>query len=90
MKTDLELLREKIKYLDEIQKNCHHDWGEEKKDVEVIDNNIFELHGIKFFTELKQENITVRCWSRECKKCGKKEYFKSLNFIADEPISKSK
>lgn len=71
-------LKGEIESLKREQSNCNHIWNESKYDPEKIsvqdDRKGYETHGSdrwpipSFHTENKDR------WSRECSKCGIKEY----------------
>ena len=82
MKSELELLRERVKHLEEKQNNCAHDWLEPQRDT--MEEEIYETQwvGVDCFPAPTGKYKTISCWSRTCSKCGKKEYTKETEEVA--------
>ena len=76
MNSELELLKDRsVRRLDEIQKNCKHNWGILKLDTQAeLDYNIRWINE-KIFRQPAVRVINRKCWSVECKTCGYKQYF---------------
>ncbi len=81
MKSELETLKEQVKLLEEKQRNCEHDWEEPVRDT--MEEPVYETVwvGIDCFPAPTGEVNTVECWSRTCKKCGKKEYTRTMQEV---------
>ena len=78
MKTELEILEERINKLREKQELCDHEWAETKYDPErkeIMRDEFVDLGSDSYHTEVGTGFYEdVDRWSRICKKCGKKEY----------------
>lgn len=95
MKTELELLKERIAQIEFAQALCEHEWGQieydpEKKEITREEfvclgpaDSYYEPVGTGMF-----ENIDR--WSRVCSKCGKKEYSYEQEEVAIETIRRPK
>lgn len=84
MKSELELLEEKVQRLKMLQSNCNHNWNDtiyEPEKLEII-NLIIKMRTGEF-------KIVDR-WSRTCSKCGKKEYTYEQEDIVVKTIKKPK
>ena len=70
MDEQLRELKERVAYLKTIQANCEHLWYEPTLDLmkEIPSKS----------TDAAIGKGMVACWSRQCSKCGKKEYAKRL------------
>lgn len=90
MKSELEILKEKVKQLEEIQKKCLHDWDDPQKDT--MEKEICETHwvGVDCMFGPTGKYETVPCYSRTCKKCGKKEYTEQMEEVAVQTIKRPK
>ena len=90
MKTELEMLKERVKQLEEIQNNCNHDWGEPQQDT--MQKEIWDTQwvGVDCFPAPTGRFKTVQCYSRTCKKCGKKEYTEQMEEVAVQTIKRPK
>lgn len=74
LKSELELLEERIAILKKAQESCEHEWLEPEPDTYRLaiyedcwlGDNVFSVPSGKF--------EDVPCMSRMCYKCGKKEY----------------
>lgn len=78
MKTELEMLEERIKELKRIQRNCQHIFADPEYDPEkkeIMETEI-ERIGVDIWPVEKPTGRyeTVPRWSRTCKKCGFKDY----------------
>ena len=62
------------KQLDDIQKKCKHKWSDEKYGLMAVDF-LKEIDGQ--LVPFGKQNV-VNCLSRECIKCGTKDYVKVL------------
>ena len=85
MKTELEILEEKVAKLKRLQANCNHEWLEpefdpEKQEIKVVED---VWYGVDVWPEERGTGRyrLVDRWSRVCSKCGKKEYTKELEEI---------
>ena len=90
MKSELEMLKEKVKHLEEIQKKCLHDWEEPQRDT--MEKEIIETYwvGVDCMFGPTGKYETVPCYSRTCKKCGKKEYTEQIEEVAVQTIKRPK
>lgn len=90
MKSELELLKEKVEQLEEKQNYCKHEWLELQRDE--IEEEIYET---LWAGELAIPSPTGRykkisCLSRTCSKCGKKEYTKEPKELKEFELKKEK
>ena len=78
MKTEIELLEEKINTLRNKQALCKHEWSKPEYDPEkkeITTEEIVYLGSDSYYKEVGTGNFeNINRWSRICKKCGKKEY----------------
>lgn len=86
MKTELEILEEKVSRLKALQSRCNHKWSKPEFDPESreIIEEIEEREGahtvlVPYFTGRYQN---VDRWSRVCTKCGKKEYTYEMETVS--------
>ena len=77
MQNELEELKIKVKKLEEIQKNCTHEWGEPQRNVTIEPVYDFKWHGENRFPEIAGYE-EIPCLVRFCNICGKKEI--AMNF----------
>lgn len=86
MKTELELLKERIKRIENMQMYCDHEWGEAEYDPEreEITREEFVPLGVdSYYRALGTGSFKdVDRWSRTCKKCCKKEYTYKMEEVA--------
>ena len=73
MKSELELLLERVEELKRKQSKCQHEWNEEvpdvfEKKVEIAEPTRANPYNSRTITK------NIPCLSRTCKICGKKEY----------------
>ena len=94
MKTELELLRERITQIENAQAHCDHVWGQieyepEKREITKVE--IVSV-GVDLFPEEVGTGMfkNVDRWSRICQKCGKKEYSYEQEEIAVKTIKRPK
>ena len=78
MKTELEILKEKVKEIENQQRKCNHEWGEIEYDperVEITRDERVYLGSDSYFMEVGTGKFKDKPrWTRICKKCGKKEH----------------
>ena len=82
MKSELELLKEKVEYLEHLQATCVHEWEAPiedtfEKKVEVINPTRANPYNVDV---VRIENVP--CMSKKCKICGKKEYTTEFEEVA--------
>ena len=82
MKTELEELKEQVKRLEEMQQYCTHDWQELQMDTMEKEIWTTKWKGVDCFPVPTGTYKRVPCWSRVCKKCGKKEYTEKMEEVA--------
>ena len=78
MKTELEILEEKVRKLKEKQVQCNHEWTSPEYDPErkeITTEEFVYLGSDSYYRPVGTGTFeNVDRWSRICKKCGKKEY----------------
>lgn len=76
-KSELELLKEKVRKLEILQARCDHNWQEPFEDSyeEEIKEVVYTGMGLdRWPSEYGTGRYkTVKCFARECSKCGKIE-----------------
>ena len=77
--TEIEKRKKEIENLEQQIRNCsHEEYNEAIYDSEekiVMDDRAgYEVHGSDRWPKFSSHKETVPRWSRQCKKCGYKEY----------------
>ena len=94
MKTELEILEEKVNKLKELQRNCDHKWEEATYDPErreIMREEFVSMGSDPYFTNVGTGIYEyIDRWSRVCKKCGKKEYTYENEEVVAKTIKKPK
>lgn len=94
MKTELELLKEKVAKLESAQARCKHEWGEPEYDPErkEITRDEFVYLGSDSYYKPVGTGLfeNVDRWSRVCTKCGKKEYAYEQEEVAVQTVRRPK
>ena len=94
MKTELEMLEEKIANLRAKQAICNHQWMKPEYDPEEQEIKIVEdvWQGVDVWPEERGTGRykKVDRWSRVCSKCGKKEYTYEMETIPVKTITQPK
>ena len=94
MKTELELLEEKVAKLKRLQANCNHEWSKPEYDPEEQEIKVVEdvWYGVDVWPEERGTGRyrKVDRWSRVCKKCGKKEYTYEMEKVPVKTVSRPK
>ena len=71
-------LQNEIESLKRQQSNCNHIWNDAKYDAEEVsvqdDRGGYETHGVDRWAVPSFHKETKDRWSRECSKCGLKQY----------------
>jgi len=90
MKIELEILKEQVKKLEEMQRQCTHYWEEPQRDT--MKKEIWETQwvGVDCFPVPTGRYETVPCWSHMCKKSGKKEYTEKMEEVAVQTVKRPK
>ena len=94
MKSELELLEEKVQRLKMMQARCNHTWNDSIYDPENKEITRVEIE--KQGVHLWPIEVGTGCfekvdrWSRTCSKCGKKEYTYEREDIVVKTIKKPK
>lgn len=80
-KEDIEKLKRELEEKERLQsnmeRNCVHEWKETKYDPEEYQQPVYshmEGHGSDPYPVYNYHPAKKDRWSRECAKCGKKEY----------------
>jgi hypothetical protein len=75
---EIKRLQNKIELLKLQQYNCNHTWNDAKYDAEEVivqdDRGGYETHGVHRYPVPSFHKETKDRWSRECSKCGLKQY----------------
>ena len=94
MKTELEILEEKVKKLKKKQTQCNHEWEDAKYDPErreITTEEFVYLGSDSYFRSAGTGMFeNVNRWSRVCKKCGKKEYAYEMEEVPIKTMKKPK
>ena len=94
MKTELEILEERVRELKRAQTLCNHEWDEvkfEPERKEITRKEWVYLGSDSYCTDVGTGLFkNVNRWSRTCKKCGKKEYSYKQEEVAIQTIKRPK
>lgn len=85
---EIESLKSRIEELLNQQDRCQHDWGSSKSDPEKYREAHYshlEGHGSDPYPVYTYTTAYKPRWSRECLKCGKKQYTYEQRATASEP-----
>ena len=92
MKTELEILEEKVRKLKEKQAQCNHEWTDAEYDPERKEITTEEFVYLGSDSYYKQVGTglyeNVNRWSRVCKKCGKREYANEMEDVVVQTVKK--
>ena len=94
MKTELEILEEKVRKLKEKQAQCSHEWTDAEYDPERKEITTEEFVYLGSDSYYKQVGTglyeDVKRWSRVCKKCGKREYAYEMEDVVVQTVKRPK
>ncbi len=94
MKTEIELLEERIRQIKEAQSHCDHAWGEVQYEPEThkVMREETKRIGVDYCIERYWTGSyeTVPRWSRTCTKCGKREYTYTQEEVIIKKIKRPK
>ncbi len=90
MKSELEILEERIAALKAMQSRCTHEWLKPEEDT--FKQPVYEdcWIGENVFLVPSENYEYIPCQSMLCQKCGKKEYLFTNNKVTEEPTSQIK